>query len=150
MFYIALVSCFDTTWQASNTYISTIRWKTESKENKERSLILSLNNYLWALQEGTLTTLGVLSDGIIKRLSQPVLNCTTTLEDARLFPWSLLERVHNLWEKFRQEWLSRWDVIVQFHIVALKIWGFFDGVVSSLARAWGFEDSKKTWMLFFF
>ena len=145
MFYIALVSCFE------RPVISIlVRWKTEFNENKKRGLILSLNNYSWALQEGTLTTLGVLSDGIIKRLSQPVLNCTTTFEDARLFLWSLLERVHNLWEKLRQEWLSRCDVIIQFHFVALKIWGFFDGLVSSLARTWGFEDSKKTWMLFFF
>ena len=51
-------------------------------------------------------------------------------------------------EIVRQEWLSRCGVIVQFHIVALKIWGFFDGLVSSLARAWGFEDSDKTWRRF--
>ena len=147
MFYIAFVSCFD------RPVISIlVRWGTESNENRERGLILSLNNYVhsWALQEGTLTTLGVLSDGIVKRLSQPVVHCTTTFEDARFFLWSLLERVHNLWEKLRQEWLSSCDVIVQFHIAALKIGGFFDGVVSSLARAWGFDDSNKTWMLFFF
>ena len=137
MFYIALASwCFD------RPVISiSVRWKTESNENKERGLILFLNNYSWALQEMGLSKV---------YHAQPKVHCTTTFEDTRFFLWSLLERVHNLWEKLRQEWLSRCDVIIQFHIVALKIWGFFDGVVSSLARAWGFEDSNKTWMLFFF
>ena len=146
MFYIALVSCFE------RPVISIlVRWKTESNENKERGLILSLNNYSWALQEGTLTTLGVLSDGIIKRLSQPVVHCTTTFEDAQFFLWSLLESVKKFMGEIKAGVrLSRCDVIVQFHIVALKIWGFFHGVVNSLARAWEFEDSNKTRMLFFF
>ena len=42
----------------------------KSNENKERGLISSLNDYSWALQAGTLTSIGVLSDGIINRLSQ--------------------------------------------------------------------------------
>ena len=147
MFYIALVSCF-----VRPVISILVRWETESNENKERGLILSLNNYSWALQEGTLTTLGdcVIRWHYQKHLSQPVVHCATIFEDARFFLWSLLERVHNLWEKLRQEWLSSCDVIVQFHIVALKIGRFFDAVVSSLARTWEFEDSNKTWMLFFF
>ena len=133
------------------TYISTIRWKTNEKsnENKEQGLILSLNNYSWALQEGTLTTSGVLSDGITKRLSQPVV-LYYNIWGGTIFSMIIIRARSQFMGEIKAEWLSRCDVIVQFHIVALKIWGFFDGVVSSLARAWGFEDSNKTWMLFFF
>ena len=43
----------------------TFRHIPKSNENKERGLISSLNDYSWVLQAGTLTSIGVLSDGIM-------------------------------------------------------------------------------------
>ena len=87
MFHIAIVSYFD-----SPVYISTMedtdrndagkcgtfRHIPKSNENKERGLISSLNDYSRALLAGTLTSIVVLSDGIINRLSQLLVHCTAT------------------------------------------------------------------------
>ena len=125
MSHIAIVSYFDSTvicisvrWETQIVIIicGTFRHIPKSNENKERGLISSLNDYSWALQAGTLPSIGVLSDGIINRLSQLLVHCTATT-----FLWSLLECVLNLREKLRQEWLSGCYVIIQFRIVGLKM-----------------------------